>query len=103
VKLPGIAELRELHLPRGRGAFFGGLAPLLRWRPAGPLRYLAPWSIFRARFGCDSFAHRCSRGHQHAVRPAIVARRRRVPQRGQTAAPSSRTRVSQRVPWGTRP
>jgi O-methyltransferase involved in polyketide biosynthesis len=50
-KLPGISELGELHLPRGRGAFFGGLAPLLRWHLPGPLRYLAsPWSIFRARF-----------------------------------------------------
>jgi O-methyltransferase involved in polyketide biosynthesis len=50
-RLPGVGELRELRLPRGRGPFYGLLAPLLGRRLPRPLQYLAPWSILRVRFG----------------------------------------------------
>ena len=50
-ELPGVVELRELRLPRGRGLFFGAVAPLAGHRLPRPLSYLAPWSLMYARFG----------------------------------------------------
>jgi O-methyltransferase involved in polyketide biosynthesis len=48
--LPGVAALYDLRFPRGRGPFFGLLAPLLGRRLPRPLRYLIPWSILRVSF-----------------------------------------------------
>jgi O-methyltransferase involved in polyketide biosynthesis len=48
--LPGVAALYELRFPRGRGPFFGLLAPLLGRRLPRPLSYLIPWSILRISF-----------------------------------------------------
>jgi hypothetical protein len=49
----GVAEAREVPLPRGRGLVFGYLAPLLGRLPGLRGRRLnpfAPWSIVVARF-----------------------------------------------------
>ncbi len=48
--LPGVASLDELRFPRGRGPFFGFVAPLARGRLPRPLSYLIPWSILRICF-----------------------------------------------------
>ena len=48
--LPGVAALYELRFPRGRGPFFGLLAPMLGGRLPRPLSYLIPWSILRLSF-----------------------------------------------------
>ena len=46
---PRITELRELRLPRGRGAALGHLVPLMSTRPL--LRRRLPISVLLARFG----------------------------------------------------
>ena len=48
---PGVAELRELRLPRGRGVLFGYLVPLLSTVPSLRIRLL---SIMLARFAASS-------------------------------------------------
>src|SRR5215212_580433 len=78
---------------------WGSLVALMPvWTPARSRRF----SLLSTRDPRAGQA-RWQRGHQQAVRPATVAFRRRLPQRGQRASLSSRTRVSQSRPCGTRP
>jgi hypothetical protein len=49
--LPGVREIRELAPPRGRGALFGFILPLLGTHVPRPLRYLMPWTILRLALG----------------------------------------------------
>ena len=49
-ELPGVASLDVLRFPRGRGPFFGFVAPLARGRLPRPLGYLIPWSVLRICF-----------------------------------------------------
>lgn len=55
---PGVARLRRLVMPRGRGPLFGAVLPLFRGRAPRPLRYLAPWSFYRAEPDPDESAGR---------------------------------------------
>ncbi|KAK1179837.1 class I SAM-dependent methyltransferase [Streptomyces sp. NBS 14/10] len=45
---PGVVDVRELHLPRGRGPYFGALTPVLYRLPA--LRNMRPTMTAIARF-----------------------------------------------------
>ncbi|MEU5639630.1 class I SAM-dependent methyltransferase [Streptomyces milbemycinicus] len=45
---PGVVDVRELHLPRGRGPYFGALTPVLYQLPA--LRNMRPTMTAIARF-----------------------------------------------------
>jgi hypothetical protein len=49
--LPGVREIRQLAPPRGRGALFGIILPLLGTHVLRPLRYLMPWTILRLTLG----------------------------------------------------
>jgi O-methyltransferase involved in polyketide biosynthesis len=64
-RLRNVESLVELPLPRGRGFLFSRVVPLLRSAPiagASSLTMLAPWRIFRLRFGTGHIALHGLRG-----------------------------------------